>query len=267
MSIRTHPYQSIPKPSFNISFIELLVLWRIEHRQEQHVNRTIDVKTSDGSFNAYIARPAVLPAPAIVVVQEIFGVNADLRDTCDELASRGYLALSPDLFWRMEPGVDLSDQTEAEWKKGFALYTAFDYDAGVADITSTMQLARSLPGASGKVGLMGYCLGGLMTFLTAARRGADASVVFYGGNTEKHLAEAKNIKSPLMMHLGEEDEYISKDAQKAIIAALAGNNLAQVFTYPGCSHAFARHRGIHFDKNAAQLVNSRTAEFFQHHLA
>jgi carboxymethylenebutenolidase len=114
---------------------------------------------------------------------------------------------------------------------------------------------------------MGYCLGGLMTFLTTARRGADASVVFYGGNTEKHLSEAPNIKNPLMMHLGEEDEYISKEAQEAIIAALAGNELAQVFTYPGCSHAFARHRGIHFDKNAAQLANSRTAEFFQLHLA
>jgi carboxymethylenebutenolidase len=240
----------------------------IEHRRRrQHVNRNINIDASDGSFKAYIARPAVLPAPVIVVIQEIFGVNADLRGTCDELASQGYFALSPDLFWRMEPGVDMSDQTEAEWKRGFALYTAFDYTAGVSDIAFTMQLARSLPGSTAKVGLMGYCLGGLMTFLATARRDADASVVFYGGNTEKHLDEAPNIKTPLMMHLGEEDEYISKDAQTAIIAALAGNTFSQVFTYPGCSHAFARHRGIHFDKNAAQLANSRTADFFQRHLA
>jgi carboxymethylenebutenolidase len=231
------------------------------------VNRTIDVQTSDGTFQAYIARPAVLPAPAIVVIQEIFGVNADLRDTCNELAARGYLALSPDLFWRMEAGVDLSDQTDAEWQKGFSLYSAFDYEAGVADIASTMQLARSLSGASGKVGLMGYCLGGLMTFLTTARRGADASVIFYGGNTEKHLNEAKDIKNPLMMHLGEEDEYIPKEAQQAIIAAFHGSALTEVFTYPGCRHAFARHRGIHFDRNAAQLANHRTADFFQLHLA
>jgi carboxymethylenebutenolidase len=231
------------------------------------VDRYIDINTAGGSFKAYIARPTVLPAPAVVVIQEIFGVNADLRDTCDELASQGYLALCPDLFWRMEPGVDLSDQTEGEWKKGFALYSAFDYVLGVSDIDSAMRLARALPGASGKVGLMGYCLGGLMTYLTTARRGADASVVFYGGNTEKHLDEARHIKTPLMMHLGEEDEYISKDAQQAIIAALTGNEFAEVFTYPGCSHAFARHRGIHFDKNAAQLANSRTAQFFQVHLA
>jgi carboxymethylenebutenolidase len=235
--------------------------------QEQPVNPTLDVHTPDGIFKAYIARPAMVPAPVIVVVQEIFGVNADLRDTCDELAKQGYFALSPDLFWRMEPGVDLSDQTEAEWKKGFALYTAFDYPSGVSDIAASLQVARTLAGASGKVGLMGYCLGGLMTFLTTARRGADASVVFYGGNTEKHLDEARNIKNPLMMHLGEEDEYISKQAQGEIIAALAGNEFAKVFTYPGCSHAFARHRGIHYDKDAAQLANSRTADFFQHHLA
>jgi carboxymethylenebutenolidase len=231
------------------------------------MNPTLEVNTPDGTFKAYIARPAILPAPAIVVVQEIFGVNADLRDTCDELAKQGYFALSPDLFWRMEPGVDLSDQTEAEWKKGFSLYTAFDYPSGVSDIAATLQVARTLSGSSGMVGLMGYCLGGLMTFLTSARRGADASVVFYGGNTEKHLDEARNIKNPLMMHLGEEDEYIPKDAQKAIIATLAGNTFSQVFTYPGCSHAFARHRGIHFDKNAAELANRRTAEFFQRHLA
>jgi carboxymethylenebutenolidase len=246
-------------------------LWcHVAHRlspEEQHVDRYIDINTAGGSFKAYIARPTVLPAPAVVVIQEIFGVNADLRDTCDELASQGYLALSPDLFWRMLPGVDLSDQTESEWKKGFALYSAFDYTLGVSDIDSAMRLARALPGASGKVGLMGYCLGGLMTYLTTARRGADASVVFYGGNTEKHLDEAPNIKTPLMMHLGEEDEYISKDAQEAIIAALAGNISAEVFTYPGCSHAFARHRGIHFDKNAAQLANARTAQFLQLHLA
>jgi len=231
------------------------------------MSRYITVDTPDGSFQAYLARPSVLPAPAIVVVQEIFGVNADLRDTCDELASQGYLAVSPDLFWRMEPGVDMSDQSEAEWKKGFALYTAFDYDAGVADIASTMQTARSLPGANGKIGLMGYCLGGLMTFITTARKGADASVVYYGGGTEKHLGVADDIRNPLLMHLGEEDEYIGKDAQKAIIEALEDNPCAQVFTYPGCSHAFARHRGTHYDRDAAALANGRTADFFKLHLA
>lgn len=227
----------------------------------------ITVDTPDGTFRAYIARPGVVPAPAIVVIQEIFGVNADLRETCAELAAQGYFALSPDLFWRMEPGVDISDQSQAEWQKGVALYTAFDFEAGVDDIGRTMSVARSLPGASGKVGLMGYCLGGLMTFLTTARKGADASVAYYGGSTEKHLELASKIRNPLMMHLAEEDEYISKEAQKAIIDALSDNPHAQVFTYPGCKHAFARHRGAHYDKAAAALANGRTADFFRTHLA
>lgn len=226
----------------------------------------LTVKTPDGNFRAYVARPVVQPAPAVVVVQEIFGVNADLRDTCDELASQGYIAISPDLFWRLEPGVDMSDQTEAEWKKGFALYTAFDYEKGVVDIASTMAVARSIEGATGKVGLMGYCLGGLMTFITTARTGADASVVYYGGNTEKHLDVAHDIRNPLIMHLGEEDEYISKAAQQAIATALADVECASVYTYPGCRHAFARHRGVNYDAKAATLANGRTASFFARHL-
>jgi carboxymethylenebutenolidase len=229
-------------------------------------DRYIIVVTTDGAFEAYVARPSTLPAPAVVVVQEIFGVNADLRDTCDELAKQGYLALSPDLFWRMEPGVDMSDQTDEEWKKGFALYTAFDYEAGVADVAATMDVARTLPGATGKVGLMGYCLGGLMTFITTARKGSDASIVYYGGGTEKHLDEAPNIHSPLMMHLGEEDEYIPKSAQRAIAEALAGNPLAEIYTYPGQCHAFARHRGKHYNREAATLANQRTTAFLARHL-
>ena len=226
----------------------------------------ITVATPDGSFQAYVARPDTLPAPAIVVIQEIFGVNLGLRDTCDALAAQGYLAISPDLFWRLEPGVDMSDQTEAEWKKAFALYTAFDRDTGVADIAATMAAARALPGANGRVGIMGFCLGGLMTYLVTARVGFDASVVYYGGGIEQHLDEAEQIKTPLMIHLGEDDEYIPAPAQTAIIAALADNPLAHVFTYPGCKHAFARYRGSHYAAAAAALANGRSAEFFERHL-
>ena len=226
----------------------------------------ITIATPDGSFQAYMARPDTLPAPAIVVIQEIFGVNLDLRDTCDALAAQGYLAISPDLFWRLEPGVDMSDQTEAEWKKAFALYTAFDRDTGVADIAATMTAARALPGANGKVGIMGFCLGGLMTYLVTARVGFDASVVYYGGEIEQYLDEADQIKTPLMIHLGEDDEYIPTPAQTAIIAALADNPLTHVFTYPGCKHAFARHRGSHYDAAASALANDRSAEFFERHL-
>src|SRR5271156_1885952 len=114
----------------------------------------IVVESPDGKFHAYISRPAKLPAPAVVVLQEIFGVNADIRETCDELAGRGFIAIAPDLFWRREPGLDLSSWSDADWKKGLALYTEYDLDSGVRDITATVSVARSLNGASGKVGVM-----------------------------------------------------------------------------------------------------------------
>lgn len=161
----------------------------------------LDVGANDGQFSVYIARPSLLPAPAIVVIQELFGINADLRSTCQELASQGYIALCPDLFWRLQRCVDLSDRTEAEWQRGLALYRSFNLETGVSDIGATMEVARSLPGSTGRVGVMGFCMGGLMTFLTLARRGADAAVAYYGGGTEKHLEEAKNVEDPLLMHL------------------------------------------------------------------
>lgn len=226
----------------------------------------IHVETADGGFSVYLAHPKKVPAPAIVVIQEIFGVNADLRQTCDEFAALGYIALSPDLFWRMEPGVDMSAQSQADWKKGLAFYQAFDYAAGVNDVAATIDAARSLPECSGKVGVAGFCFGGLMTFLTTARKGADASVDYYGAGVEKHLDEVANIRNPLMVHLGEEDEFISKSAQQAISAALGHNPLAQVFSYPGQAHAFARHGGSHYDRDAATLANARTAAFFELHL-
>jgi carboxymethylenebutenolidase len=237
-----------------------------EATREPLVNQHVQISTGDGNFRAYLARPQAASAPAVVVLHELFGVNADLRATCDELASQGYLALSPDLFWRLEPGIDMSPGDEGAWKKGFELFGAFDLDAGVRDIAETMKAARSLPGATGKVGVMGFCLGGLMTFLITARQGADAAVAYYGGGTEKHLDEASQIESPLLLHLGEQDEYISADARRAITMALQGNPRASVLTYPGCWHAFARHGGVHYDKQAAELANARTAEFFRQHL-
>ncbi|MDH7972847.1 dienelactone hydrolase family protein [Sphingomonas sp. AR_OL41] len=226
----------------------------------------IQVTTPGGTFNALIVRPAEPVAPVVLVLQEIFGINDDMKATCQELADRGYIAICPDLFWRQEPGLSLSHWTDAEWKKGMELYAAFDIDKGISDIGETIGLARSLRGSSGKVGVMGYCLGGLMTFLTAARLGADAAVAYYPGGADKYVDEAGGIASPFMVHLGEEDEFISKDAQRAIKQVLADNPHAMAFSYPGCNHAFARHSGTHYDPAAADLANGRTAKFLDGHL-
>ncbi len=226
----------------------------------------IDISTPDGVFSAFIARPAVAMAPVVIVLQELFGINDDMKATCRELAARGYIALCPDLFWRQEPGVSLSAFSEADWAKGMALYTAFDIDKGVADIAATIAFARTMPGATGKVGVMGYCLGGLMTFLTAARTGADAAVAYYPGGADGYAAEAGRISAPLIVHLGTDDEFISLHAQDVIKAALAGNPHTTAYSYAGQSHAFARHGGAHFDAEAAALANGRTWAHLDHHL-
>jgi carboxymethylenebutenolidase len=225
------------------------------------MSQKIDIPTQGGEFSAYVARPTSVPAPAVVVLHEVFGVNEDIRQTCLELAERGFIAIAPELFWRQERGVDLSNWSEEEWKKGLALYTAYDRDTGVDDVLATVRTAERLEGASGKVGVMGFCLGGLMTYLTVARNSLDAAVAYHGGDTESYLGEARAITAPLLMHLAEEDEFISKDAQARIKAALAGVPSATVYSYPGCNHAFARHTGLHYDAKAAALANGRTWTF------
>ena len=226
----------------------------------------ITIEGQDGPFGAYIARPKALPASAVVVLHEVFGVNADIRKTCDELAEQGFLAVAPDLFWRQEPGVDLSVTSESDWQHGLRLYQAFDRDAGARDVKDTANAVAKLPGCIGRVAVLGYCLGGLMTFLTAARYGADAAVVYHGGDTEKYLGEIDGLNAPLLMHLAEEDEFISKPAQAEIKTALASKPNATVYSYPGQHHAFARHNGAHYNAAAATLANRRTSEFLHQQL-
>ena len=221
------------------------------------------IQTPDGSFDAYVARPAqATAAPVIVVIQEIFGINADIRAHCDALAAQGYIAIAPDLFWRLEPGIELSDGSKEEWAKAFSLYQAFNVDQGVADVAATMAVARTLPGASGKVGVVGFCLGGLLTFLSAARNAPDAAVSYYGGRSNEYVGEMAGLTTPLMMHLAESDQYIPKPAQEAILAASAALQNVTVFVYPGQDHAFARVNGQHFNVQAAALAEQRTLEHF-----
>jgi carboxymethylenebutenolidase len=226
----------------------------------------ITIEGPDGAFGAYIARPKALPAPAVVVLHEVFGVNADIRKTCDELAEQGFIGVAPDLFWRQEPGVDLSVTSDADWQHGLRLYQAYDRDVGAKDIKDAIDFVAKLPDCSGKVAVLGYCLGGLMTFLTSVRYGVDAAVVYHGGDTEKYLGKLNGFDAPLLMHLGEEDEFISKPAQAEIKAALASKPSATVYSYPGQRHAFARHNGTHYNATAAALANGRTSEFLHRQL-
>ncbi len=227
---------------------------------------TETILTPDGSFSAYLASPESGRGPGIVLIQEIFGVNAVMHELADEFAAAGFFALVPDLFWRLEPGVQLTDKTDAEWQRAFSLMKRFDAASGVKDIQAAIGFLRQLPGANGKVGAVGYCLGGFLAYLTAARTDVDASVGYYGMNIQKFLGEAANIKKPLMLHVAGNDEYNPPEAQKEVSDSLKGNPLVTIHTYPEMNHAFARPGGVHYDRANAGLANGRTTTFFRQHL-
>lgn len=223
---------------------------------------TITIPARDGgAFSAYLAMPAVTPAPAVIMIQEIFGVNAEMRAKCDRMAELGFVAIAPDLFWRLEPGVDLTDKTEAEWAKAFSLFNRFDVDQGIDDLRMVLHTMRGHAQTTGTVGCVGYCLGGKLAYLMAARTRIDAAVGYYGVGIEGLLEESGGITKPLMLHIAEEDKFVSKGAQAAIIAALSDNQHVRLHSYPGVNHAFSRIGGEHYDADAATRANQRTQDF------
>lgn len=228
----------------------------------------IELKSPDGPFSAYLARPAnSAQGPGIVVIQEIFGVNKVVRDICDGLADQGYHALAPDLFWRIEPGVDITDQSEAEWAKAFDLFGRFNVDTGVADIQVAIDALRAMPGVvTGRVGAVGYCLGGLLAYLTATRTDADACVSYYGVNIASLLGEASKISKPILFHVAARDQFVPAEAQAQMAGTLGPNAHCTMLTYAGQDHAFARPGGAHYHADAARSANAATLAFFSAHL-
>jgi len=227
----------------------------------------ITIKAHDGgTFAGYLTRPKSGSGPGIVVIQEIFGVNQVMREICHDLSAQGYVTLCSDLFWRQQPGIQITDKTQAEWDQAFKLFGGFDLDKGLADLTSALSCLRSLPATTGKVGAVGYCLGGRLAYLMAARTDVDAAVGYYGVMLQDHLDEAKKIDKPLLLHIASEDKFVPKDAQQKIIAGIKGSPNIVFHEYAGQDHAFARVGGEHWNEQAAELANKRTAEFFQKNL-
>jgi len=225
----------------------------------------ITISAADGGdFMGYLATPESGSGPGVVVIQEIFGVNDVMRDITDSFAEVGYIALCPDIFWRQEPGIQLSDQTEEEWARAFELFNGFDLEKGVQDLDSTIETLRGMDGCSGKVGTVGFCLGGRLAYLTATRTKADAAVGYYGVMLTEHMDET--ISTPLLLHMATEDEFVPKEQQVEIQAALEGNDKATIYVYEGQDHAFARVGGKHFDQASADAARERTLDHFRVHL-
>ena len=198
----------------------------------------IEITAEDGkTFKAYQALPHKGKGPGILLIQEIFGVNQVMRDLTDAYAAQGYLAICPDLFWRIEPNVDITDKTDAEWQKAFDLMGKFDPESSVKDIQATIDHLRKI--SNGKVGAVGYCLGGMMAYLTACHTDADASVGYYGVNINQMLDAAQNIKAPLMLHIAGQDEFVPKEAQDEMVAGLKDNPHVTLHQYPEQDHAYS----------------------------
>lgn len=224
----------------------------------------------DGVFGCYVARPEEKPKAAIIVIQEIFGVNAGIRRKCDKLAEAGYLALAPDLFWRIEPQVQLDPDVPNEFERALALMGKLDQDKAIADIEATIRAVRS--GEAGleptqKVGCVGYCLGGRLAFMTACRTDIDASVGYYGVGIDGLLREAKAIAHPVLLHIPTADHFVGKDTQKAMHEGLDDHPKVTLFDYEGLDHGFATEFGKRRDDEAATLADQRTADFFANNLA
>jgi len=227
----------------------------------------IDIQSLDGkaAFRAYCADPQGDPIAAIIVIQEIFGVNPGIRAKCDEWAAKGYVALAPDLFWRIRPGVELNPDIETELHEGFGLFGKFDQTLGIQDIEATIHAARPLS-ASGKVGAVGYCLGGRLAFMTAARTDINASVGYYGVGIDGLLGEAHAIAHGLMLHIPTADHFVPAEAQAAMHAGLDNHPKVTLHDYPGLDHGFATTSGNRRDDAGAKLADSRTEAFFAQHL-
>lgn len=222
----------------------------------------ITINCPDGTFGAYLARPKSCKGPGILVIQEIFGVNKDMRDHCDRLAADGYIALCPDIFWRQEPGIQITDQSEEEWAKAFELYKGFDVAKGVDDLKVALAHLRKVDGCTGKAGTVGFCLGGLLAYIMATDSDADCNVAYYGVGIEERLDDARRITAPTLLHIAEEDGFVPKEAQAKIKAALKEHPHVTIHSYPGVDHAFARNKGVNYNKKAADQAEARTAACF-----
>jgi carboxymethylenebutenolidase len=229
------------------------------------LNANIPTLDGDTSFGAYIARPEGAPKAAIIVIQEIFGVNPGIRQKCDKLAADGYLALAPDLFWRLAPEISLDPDVELEFAQALDLMGQFNQDAGIRDIQAAINFLREAEGTA-KVGCVGYCLGGRLAYMTAARTSIDASVGYYGVGIDGLLHEKEAIAHPLLLHIPTADGFVPRETQAAMHEGLDDHPRVTIYDYEGLDHGFATETGMRRDEAAATLADSRTAAFFAEHL-
>jgi len=219
-----------------------------------------------GSFACHVALPEVTPAPAIIVVQEIFGVNRFIQEMCRRYAQLGYVAVAPDIFWREKPGIELTDQTQEEWQQAFGHMQAYDQAVGTKDLIAVEEALRGHGSVNGTIGVTGYCLGGRMCVKLGMATDVDAIASYYGVGFDDCLEDLTTTGTPVLFHIAENDKYMQGEARDRLLKVAAGNPALSAFIHPGADHAFARTLGGHYDPHAAGLADMMTADFLATHL-
>ena len=226
----------------------------------------IDIQAKDGgTFQGYLSLPPSGKGPGLMILQEIFGVNPAIRATCDYFAEEGYVVLAPDMFWRMEPRVELSYDEEG-FGKAFGYFEKFDFAKAVEDMGATVEHLRGMDvvqgqGKGGKtqVAALGYCLGGALAYQAAAHTEVDAAASYYGVRIDQQLHLADKIACPMVFHFGGADEHVPMDGVEKIKEAFKDRDEVLVNVYEGAPHAFANSaRTDTYDKSAAGMAHSRT---------
>jgi carboxymethylenebutenolidase len=222
-----------------------------------------------GVFDAFCAVPETGPAPGVLIFQEIFGVNDNIRGLAERLAAAGYVALAPDMFWRIEPRFERKD--ESGMADGFERVHQLDFQLAGSDITATLAHMRAMPACDGKVGGVGFCLGGTLAYLFAATsrvdgQGPNAAVSYYGSGINGMLGLAEQIECPILFHYGDRDPYIPAEDIDAVEQAMAGRPDATVHRYDA-GHAFSNWDAPSmYDETSSRVAWDRTIEFFDEHL-
>ena len=224
-------------------------------------NTQIPTLDGNGSIPAYVSKPETAPRGAIIVIQEIFGVNPGIRQKADDWAGQGYLAVAPDAFWRQKPGLEFNPDIPEEFQEAIGYMMKHDFDLGIQDVEAVIHWIHRSAGVQ-KVGLVGFCMGGKIAYMAATRTDIDASVGYYGVGIDQMLNESHAIAKPLLLHVPTADGFVSPDAQKAMHEGLDGNHHVTLHDYDGLDHGFADTFGARRNEQGAELADKRTAEFF-----
>jgi carboxymethylenebutenolidase len=228
-------------------------------------NTAVPTLDGAGTIPAYVAKPEGTPRGAIIVLQEIFGVNPGIRKKADDWAAKGYLAIAPDVFWRQKPGVELDSDIPEQFQEGVGYMMKHDFDLGIQDVEALIHWVRREAGVP-KVGIVGFCMGGRIAYMAAARTDIDASVGYYGVGIDQMIGEANAIANPLLLHVPTADGFVPPAAQQKMHEGLDGNRHVTIYDYEGLDHGFAAEQGVRRNEEAAQLADKRTADFFAQHL-